>query len=168
MSGETGTVPESVPPRRELYLDDLEVGQRFMTGTYRVTAEEVERFAAAYDPQPFHLDPKAAQASPFQGLVLSGWHTAAITMRLFVQQGPPLAGGLIGLGGEISWPRPTRPNDLLRVTTEILEVKPSRSRPDRGIVTIRNETLNQSDEVVQVFIGKILVPKRTEAGASPG
>lgn len=162
-------MPESLPSRRELlYLDDVEVGRRFVTGAYAVTAEEAHRFAAAYDPQPFHLDPDAARASVFQDLVLSGWHTAAITMRLFVEQGPPFAGGMIGLGGEISWPRATRPNDVLRLTTEILAVTPSRSRPDRGVVTIRNETLNQQDEVVQVFIGKVLVPRRAGAAAPPG
>jgi acyl dehydratase len=158
------TSHESLPSRGgPLYLDDLAVGQRFVTGAYTVTPEEVQRFAVAYDPQPFHLDEDAARASPFEGIVLSGWHTAAISMRLFVEQGPPFAGGLIGLGGEISWPRPTRPNDVLRLTTEIVEVRPSRSRPDRGVVTVRNETRNQRDEVVQLFIGKILVPRRAGA-----
>ncbi len=132
-----------------------------------MTAAEAHAFAAQYDPQPFHLDLAAARASVFEGIILSGWHTAAITMRLFVEQGPPFAGGLIGLGGEISWPRPTRPNDVLRLTSEILEVRPSRSRPDRGIVTIRNETRNQEGDVVQLFVGKILVPKRPGSAAPP-
>jgi acyl dehydratase len=161
-------MPESQPAdRRPLYLDDLRVGQRFETRTYAVTPEEVHGFAAAYDPQPIHLDPEAARAGPFEAIALSGWHTAAISMRLFVQDGPPIAGGMIGLGGEISWPRPTRPNDILRLTSEILEVRPSRSRPDRGIVTIRNETLNQHAEVVQVFVAKLIVPRRPGASGLP-
>jgi acyl dehydratase len=143
-----------------LYLEDLTVGQRFETGPYVVTAEEAHRFAAAYDPQPIHLDDEAARAGPFKGIVLSGWHTAAVTMRLFVEQGPPMAGGLIGLSAEVSWPRPTRPNDSLRLLCEIVDVRPSRSRADRGIVTVRNETLNQRDEVVQVFVVKVMVPRR--------
>jgi acyl dehydratase len=147
-------------PRNPLYLEDLHVGQRFETGTYVVTAAEAHGFAAAYDPQPIHLDEEAARAGPFKGLSLSGWHTAAITMRLFVEQGPPIAGGMIGLGAELSWPRPTRPGDTLRLTSEIVEVRPTRSRPDRGIVTIRSETLNQRNEVVQVFVGTLLVPSR--------
>jgi acyl dehydratase len=125
-----------------------------------VSAAEAHGFAAAYDPQPIHLDEEAARAGPFKGLSLSGWHTAAITMRLFVEQGPPIAGGMIGLGAELSWPRPTRPGDTLRLTSEIVEVRPTRSRPDRGIVTIRSETLNQRNEVVQVFVGTLLVPSR--------
>jgi acyl dehydratase len=147
-------------PRDPLYLEDLHVGQRFETGTYVVSAAEAHGFAAAYDPQPIHLDEEAARAGPFKGLSLSGWHTAAITMRLFVEQGPPIAGGMIGLGAELSWPRPTRPGDTLRLTSEIVEVRPTRSRPDRGIVTIRSETLNQRNEVVQVFVGTLLVPSR--------
>jgi acyl dehydratase len=147
-------------PRNLLYLEDLHVGQRFETGTYLVTAEEAQRFAAAYDPQPIHLDEEAARAGPFKGLSLSGWHTAAITMRLFVEQGPPIADGMMGLGAELSWPGPTRPGDTLRLTSVVVEVRPSRSRPDRGIVTIRNETMNQRDELVQVFVGTLLVPGR--------
>ena len=152
---------DPVSSRREpLYFDDLEVGRRFVTRPYALTPEEAHRFASAYDPQPFHLDPGAAKASLFQGIVVSGWLTAAISMRLFVEEGPPIAGGLIGLGGEISWPRPTRPNDILRLASEILGITPSRSRPDRGVVTIRNETINQRDEVVQLFTAKVLVPGR--------
>jgi acyl dehydratase len=154
-------------PRQLLYLDDLEAGQRFETRTYAVAPEEVHAFAAAYDPQPIHLDAEAARAGPFEGLSLSGWHTASISMRLFVQDGPPIAGGMIGLGGEISWPRPTRPKDVLRLTSEILEVRPSRSRPDRGIVTIRNQTFNQRDEVVQVFVARLIVPRRPGASGLP-
>jgi acyl dehydratase len=152
--------------RSPLYLEDLAPGQRFVTGGYHLNPEEARRFAEAYDPQPIHLDPVAAQASPFGGLVVSGWFTAAVTMRLFVEQGPPIAGGMIGLSAEVSWPRATRPGDTVRLSCEVLEVNPSRSRPDRGTVTVRNETLNQRDEVVQLFVGKILVPRRP-APSSP-
>lgn len=154
-------MPDSVLPRRTpLYLEDLAVGQQFLTTSCAVSPEEARRFAEAYDPQPFHLDREAAERSLFEGLSISGWLTAAISMRLFVEEGPPIAGGLVGLGGELSWPRPTRPGDSLRVSVEILAVTPSRSRPDRGIVTFRNQTLNQRDEVAQLFVGKILVPRR--------
>jgi acyl dehydratase len=139
-----------------LYLDDLHVGQRFETATRTLEVDEIKAFAAAFDPQPFHLDEERAKASLFGGLAASGWHTAAITMRLLVDRGF-LADGLIGLGIEIAWPRPTRPGDTLRVVAEVLEIQPSASRPDRGTVLMRNETLNQRDEVVQRFTGKLMV-----------
>ncbi len=109
------------------YLDDLSVGQRFTSGTLTVTADEIKGYAAKYDPQPFHLDDAAAQATLFGGLAASGWHTAAMTMRLLVDGGAPLAGGIIGAGGEIAWPRPTRPGDMLHVESEVVEITPSRS-----------------------------------------
>jgi acyl dehydratase len=146
-----------------LYLDDLGVGQRFSSGTHLVDAEEIKAFAAQFDPQPFHLDDAAAQGTLFGGLAASGWHTAAITMRLLVETGLPLMGGIIGAGGEVSWPRPTRPGDLLRVVSEIEDVTPSRSRPDRGMVRVRSETRNQRDEVVQVLVSKLVVPRRATA-----
>jgi acyl dehydratase len=142
------------------YLDDLSVGQRFASGTKLVTEEEVLRFAREFDPQPFHTDPVAAKATFFQGLAASGWHTMAMTMRLMVDQGLPVAGGIIGAGGEISWPMPTRPGDTLTVDSEVVDIKPSRSRPDRGMVTVRSETKNQRGEVVQVLVAKLVVPKR--------
>ena len=143
-----------------LYLDDILVGQRFTTGTKLVNEAEIKVFAAAYDPQPFHLDDDAAQATLFGGLAASGWHTAAMTMRLLVDSGAPFAGGIIGGGGELSWPRPTRPGDILLVETEILEVTPSRSRPERGMVTVRNDTRNQNGEIVQSFTVKLVVQRR--------
>jgi acyl dehydratase len=146
--------------RERLYLDDLKIGQRFVSGTYKIEAAEIKDFAAKYDPQPFHLDETAAKDSFFGGLVASGWHTAAISMKLLVTGGPPLAGGAIGMGGELNWPRPTKPGDVLRVECEVLEIKPSRSRPERGTVFFRMETRNQNNEVVQSFIGKMIVPKR--------
>jgi len=143
-----------------LYLDDIKIGQRFTSGIHALDAEQIKAFARQFDPQPFHLDEAAAQNSIFQGLAASGWHTAALTMRLLVGGGLPLAGGCIGAGGEIAWPRPTRPGDILQVESEVVAVTPSRSRPDRGIVTVRSETKNQRGEVVQVLTAKLMVPRR--------
>jgi len=146
-----------------LYLEDLSPGQRFTTKTHTVTESEVLTFARAFDPQPFHLDHDAARATLFGGLAGSGWHTAALTMRLMVDGGPPLAGGILGVGGEISWTAPMRPGDTLQVHSEIVEVSRSRSRPDRGIATIRNETRNQRGDVVQTFVARVIVPCRPAA-----
>src|SRR5690348_9504393 len=114
-----------------LYLEDFHVGRRFTSGSYAMTVDDIKAFARQFDPQPFHLDEEAAKASLFGGLVASGWHTAAISMRLQVESGLPIAGGMIGIGGEMSWPQPTRPGDILTVVSEVEEVTPSRSRPDR-------------------------------------
>ncbi len=143
-----------------LYLEDISVGQRFESATHLMTVEDIKRFAAAYDPQPFHLDEEAAKKSLFGSLAASGWHTGAVTMRLLVEGGAPIAGGVIGAGGEITWPRPTRPGDELQVFSEVTEIVPSRSKPDRGIVTFRSETRNQRGEVVQVLTSKLVVPRR--------
>jgi acyl dehydratase len=143
-----------------LYLDDLYPGQRFQSGSHEVDEAQIKAFAGQFDPQPFHLDHEAARNSLFAGLAASGWHTAAITMRLLVEGAAPIAGGVIGAGGEIHWPRPTRPGDILRVESEVLEVTPSRSRPDRGMVTLRSETRNQQGEVVQTLTAKLVVPRR--------
>ena len=148
-----------------LYLEDLNVGQKFASRLQKVDAEAIKAYARQFDPQPFHLDEEAARKSLFGGLAASGWHTASLTMRLIVES-VPLAGGVIGSGGELSWPRPTKPGDTLRVVTEVLEITPSRSRPDRGMITMRSTTLNQNDEAVQVFTPKVVVPRR-EAGARP-
>ncbi len=150
-------------PTKALYLDDLRVGQRFTTGSYRMDEGRLKAFAAEFDPQPFHLDDAAAQNSIFRGLAASGWHTAAASMRLIVDGGLRLAAGTIGLGGEIAWPRPTRPGDTLHVESEILEIVPSRSKPNQGIVKVRNTTLNQNGEEVQVFTAKLIVFKRPTA-----
>ena len=145
---------------QRLYLDDLAVGQRFKTGTVVVGVEAIKEFAARFDPQPFHLDEATAKDSIFGELVASGWHTAALVMRLLVEGDMKVAGGLIGLGGEITWPRPTKPGDVLHVESEVLEVKPSRSRPDSGIVKVRNTALNQDGEAVEIFTVNMLVPRR--------
>jgi len=143
-----------------LYLDDVSVGQRFISGTYQMDLKRMKEFAEEFDPQRFHLDDEAAQQSIFRGLAASGWHTAAATMRLSVLGDLRFAGGLIGLGGEIEWPRPTRAGDTLRVETEILEIVPSRSKPNQGIVRVRSTTVNQHGEPVQIFTAKLLVPRR--------
>ena len=144
-----------------LYLEDVEVGQRFVTGSHIITAEEIIAFAEQYDPQPFHLDANAAKETFFGGLAASGWQTAALTMRMMVEDGPQMVGGLIGASGEISWPRPTRPGDTLHVEAVIEEIKPSRSKPNRGMMKLRIETLNQNDEIVQVFVVNMLAFRRS-------
>jgi acyl dehydratase len=144
------------------YLDDLRVGQRFTSGSLTVEEAEIKSFAARYDPQPFHLDEQAARDSLFGGLAASGWHTAALSMRLLVGGGAPIAGGVIGASGELAWPRPTRPGDVLTVVTEVLEVTPSKSRPDRGFATLRSETRNQNGEAVQIFTMRLVVPRRPQ------
>jgi acyl dehydratase len=144
-----------------LYLDDLSVGQRFTTGEYALDAEGIVEFARQWDPQPFHTDPEAAEGTFFGGLAASGWHTAAITMRLLVQ-GLPIAGGLIGASGEISWPAPTRPGAVLHAECEVIEVRPSRSRPDRGIAVVRIETVDETGAAAQVFTVSMVVPRRPE------
>jgi acyl dehydratase len=143
-----------------LYFDDLHVAQRFTSGTHLLDEQQITEFARQFDPQPFHLDSAAAKETLFAGLAASGWHTAAITMRLNVDGGLPIAGGIVGMRGEITWPRPTRPGDVLHVESEVLAIEPSHSRPDRGTVTVRSETRNQGGEVVQVATMKILVPRR--------
>ena len=143
-----------------LYFEDLTVGRRVTTGSIRLDAEAIKDFAAQFDPQPFHLDEAAAEKTFFGGLVASGWHTAALTMRLLVTSGLPIAGGVIGAGGEVQWPRPTRPGDELTVVCEVVAAKPSGSRPDRGMVTVRSETLNQAGEIVQIMTARLVVPRR--------
>jgi acyl dehydratase len=149
-----------------LYLEDLDVGQRFTSASHRLDAAEIKAFAREFDPQPFHLSEEGGEASLFGALAASGWHTAAITMRLLVQGGLPIAGGVIGAGGELSWPIPTRPGDTLTVFSEILEITPSRSRPERGGVRVRCETRNQHGKVVQLFTPRIIVPRRHAASSN--
>jgi acyl dehydratase len=150
-----------------LHLEDFHVGRRFASGSYSLDARQIIEFAEQFDPQPFHLDETTARDSFFGGLAASGWHTAAVTMRLLVEGGAPIAGGLIGAGVDLAWPQPTRPDDVLRVESEVLEVTPSRSRPDRGFVTLRSVTLNQLDETVQTMTARMLVFRRGAAPAPP-
>jgi acyl dehydratase len=148
--------------QQPLYLDDMQVGQKFTSATYLMTEERIKQFAAEFDPQPFHLDEAAAQTSVFKGLAASGWHTAAVAMRLLVTGGLPFAAGAIGMGGEIEWPRPTRPGDTLEVESEIVEIIQSRSKPNQAIVKVRSTTTNQKAEPVQIFTAKILAFKRPQ------
>ena len=145
---------------KPLFLEDLSPGQRFSSASHEVREEEMLAFARQFDPQPFHLDAGAAKATLFGGLAASGWYTAAITMRLNVEGGLPIAGGIIGAGGEISWPKPLRAGDVIHVESEVIEIAPSRSRPDRGIVTFESRTLNQDGEPVQVLKPKLVVFRR--------
>ena len=143
------------------YLEDIQAGERFRSADYAVTEAEIIEYAKQYDPQPFHTNPVEARNSVFGGLVASGWFTAAITMRLIAQSEVRIAGGLIGMGvEELRWPRPVRPGDTLHVEVEVLEVRPSRSHLDRGIVRVRNLTLNQRNEAVQTMVTALFVPRR--------
>src|SRR5580692_10692844 len=143
-----------------LYLDDLNVGQRFTSATHAIDEAQIKAFAVQFDPQPFHTDEKAAERTLFNGLAASGWHTAAITMRLNVESGPPLAGGVVGAGAELSWPAPTRPGDVLHVESEVVEITPSRSRLDRGTIVLLSRAMNQRGEVVQILKARLVVPRR--------
>jgi len=147
-------------PSAVLYLEDLQVGDKFTSAGHAMDEAQIKAFAAQFDPQPFHLDDEAARATLFGGLAASGWHTAAVTMRLLVTGGLPVAGGIVGAGVELSWPRPTRAADVLQVESEITGIVPSRSRPDRGMVTVRCETRNQRGEVLQISVNKVVVPRR--------
>jgi acyl dehydratase len=145
---------------KELYFDDLKIGDRFRSESLNVTEKEVIEFAYKFDPQMFHLNHKAAERTLFKGLIASGWHTAAVTMRLFVQT-LSFAEGAIGLGvDELRWPNAVRPGDVLTVETEILDLRPSRSKPGYGIIRLRNVTTNQHGEIVQTMLASVLVPRR--------
>ncbi len=145
----------------ELYFEDFAVGQKFGSGRKRIDAARIKSFAAEFDPQPFHLDEAAAQNSILRGLAASGWHTAAATMRLLVESEFKPAGGIIGLGfDEVRWPRPVRPGDEIHLEAEILEVRPSQSRPAVGLIKVRTTTLNQNGEAVQILVGNLVVPRR--------
>ena len=144
----------------ERYFDDLKAGDHFKSESFEVTEKHLVEFAHKFDPQMFHLDRKSAERSIFKGLVASGWHTAAITMRLFVQS-LNFAAGAIGLGvDELRWPLAVRPGDLLSVETEIVETRPSQSKPKYGIVRLCNVTTNQRGEVVQTMFASAMVPRR--------
>lgn len=147
----------------EVFLEDLQVGQRFGSDTIEVTTENIFGFARDFDPQPFHLDEEAARRSIFKELTASGWHTAAMSMRLFVTGEFKPVGGSIGLAvDELRWPQPVRPGDILKLETEILDVRKSRSKPDRGIIRIRNVTTNQRGEIVQTFMAFVMVRRRPQ------
>ncbi|HEY0296153.1 MAG TPA: MaoC family dehydratase [Bordetella sp.] len=147
-------------PAPGIYLEDLAVGAVFRSGTHTMSVAEITQFARQYDPQVFHLDDARARETLFGGLAASGWHTAAVTMRLLVDGGMPIATGLIGAGTELSWPRPVRPGDTLRVETTVLAITPSKSKPDRAIVLCQSNTLNQRGEIVQQSTAKLVVFRR--------
>lgn len=143
------------------YLEDFSAGQKFGSGRLKVDEARIKSFAAEFDPQPFHLDEGAARGSIFRGLAASGWHTAAMTMRLLVDSELKPAGGIVGAGfDEFKWPRPVRPGDELRLEIEVLEARPSKSRPDQGMIKVRTTTLNQNSEPVQISVGNLVVPRR--------
>jgi acyl dehydratase len=147
----------------ERYLEAFAVGQTFGSGRTRIDGDRALAFAAEFDPQPFHLDEAAARRSIFGGLTASGWHTAAVTMRLLVESELKPAGGLVGAGlDECRWPRPVRPGDMLRLECEVTDVRPSKSRPEQGLIKLRTTTLNQNDEPVMVYVVNMVVPRRKE------
>ena len=145
-----------------VYLDDLAIGMKFRSGEHAMDEEQIISFARQFDPQVFHLDAEAAKDTFFQGLAASGWHTAAITMKLLVGR-LEFSQGIIGAGGQMDWPRPTRPNDVLHVVSTILDIQPSRSRADRGIVTVESLTMNQDGELCQRLTAKLIAFRRPEA-----
>jgi acyl dehydratase len=143
------------------YLEDFAAGQKFGSGRLKVEEARIKSFAAEFDPQPFHLDDGAARGSIFRGLAASGWHTAAMTMRLLVDSELKPAGGIVGAGfDEFKWPRPVRPGDELHLEIEVLEARPSKSRPDQGMIKVKTTTLNQDGEPVQISVGNLVVPRR--------
>jgi acyl dehydratase len=146
----------------ERYFEDFAVGRTFGSAKpLRVDKDDIFAFAGKYDPQPFHLDEEAARQSIFQGLSASGWHTAAMTMRLITESDFKAAGGTIGLGFDnMRWPIPVRPGDELRIESEILELRPSKSRPDRGLMKVRTRTFNQNGDIVQELTANVMVPRR--------
>ena len=147
-----------------LYLDDLKPGDRFPGGSVTVTEQDIFAFAGQFDPQPFHLDPEAAKDTLFGGLAASGWHTAALTMRMIVDGPHKLAGGTIGMGVDgLQWPRAVRPGDTLRAESEVLEVRPSLTRPNQGVVRMRVVTVNQNGEEVLRWVANLLVQRRAGA-----
>lgn len=148
----------------ELYLEDFSAGQRFESGRHLIDEDQIHRFAHEFDPQPFHLDDAIARGTLFGGLAASGWHTAAITMRLLVDSEFTPAGGIIGAGfEELIWPRPVRPGDMLHLSIEVLGVRPSGSKPDRGMLRLRIVTLNQNDDPVQISVGTLVVQRNVSA-----
>ncbi|HWG85230.1 MAG TPA: MaoC family dehydratase [Deinococcales bacterium] len=152
---------------RELYLEDLEAGQTYRSGSLTLTPESIKAFARDFDPQPFHTDEAAAAGSFFGGLAASGWHTAALTMRLLVTGEFRIAGGLIGAGVEdLRWPRPVRPGESLSIESEVLAVRSLRSRPTHGLVKLRTVTRNAAGETVQEFTASLVVPRREAPAGS--
>src|SRR5213594_3029754 len=161
----SGSSTEEAAAMTGRYLEDFALGQTFGSGRLRVEKERIKTFAAEFDPQRFHLAEEAARGSIFRGLAASGWHTAAVTMRLLVESELKPAGGIVGAGfEEFRWPRPVRPGDELHLEIEVLEARPSRSRPDQGLIKLRTTTMNQQGDAVQVSVGTLVVPTRSSSG----
>src|SRR6266436_6047767 len=161
MSASNQTSGAGSPVAGGRYLEDFAVGQNYGSGRLRVDEERIKSFAAEFDPQPFHLNAEAARKSILGGLAASGWHTAALAMRLLVESDLKPAGGIVGAGfDEFRWPRPVRPGDELHLESEVLEVRPSKTRPEQGLVKVRTTTLNQNGETVQISVGNLMVPRR--------
>ncbi len=146
------------------YFEDLNIGQKFRSASLVIEGDAIREFAARFDPQPFHLDDDAARDTLFGGLAASGWHTAALTMRLLVDSEFRPAGGLIGAGlEELRWPRPTRPGDRLELEVEVLDLRAMRSRPGQGLVKLRVTTFNQDREIVQQYVGNLVLRQKEPA-----
>ena len=151
------------------YLEDFALGQTYGSGRIRINGDRIKSFAAEFDPQPFHLDEETARDSIFRGLAASGWHTAALTMRLLVESELKPVGGIVGTGfDEFRWPNPVRPGDELGLESEILEVRPSKSRPEQGLIKVRTTTFNQDGKAVQVLVANLVVPRRATHHAAEG
>jgi acyl dehydratase len=151
--------PERYPPDR--YLEDFTVGETFESASWTIDSRQIKAFAAEFDPQPQHLDEEAAATGFFGGLVASGWHTAALTIKLVVSGELQVAGGLVGSGlDDFQWFRPVRPGDTLRVEYEVLEVRQSISRKDQGLVRLKVATLNQHGSPVLTLVVNLIVPRR--------
>lgn len=157
------TTQRHVPRIDHRYLEDLAVGDTFSSPEYEITADQIIAYAQEFDPQPFYTDPVAAKDTFFAGLAASGWHTASVTMKLIVASAP-FAHGIIGAGGELSWPAPTRPGEILNVDSEILKITPSGSKP-QGLVQIESVTLNHDGETRQRLTANLVVPRRRDDAA---
>ncbi|TSD95582.1 MaoC family dehydratase [Skermania sp. ID1734] len=150
-----------------LWLDDVNIGDRFRTDTYDLTADAIIDFASEWDPQPFHLGEDTAQGTFFKGLAASGWQTAAITMRLLVTTGLPLATGIIGASMDLAWPTPTLPGDQLHVELEVTDVRRSKSDSTRGFITATYDTLNQHGDIRQHAAGRLLAFAKPCSNGAP-
>ncbi|MGA2392671.1 MAG: MaoC family dehydratase [Candidatus Lustribacter sp.] len=143
------------------YLEDLKPGQAYESRRHTITQDEIVKFAREFDPQPFHTDPEAAKTSFFGKLIASGWHTAALTMKMLTEADIDIAGGIIGAGmEELRWPVPLVPGDTIHVRVEILDSRASKSRPAIGIVRARIQALREDGMAVQEMIASLIVPAK--------
>jgi acyl dehydratase len=149
------------------YLEDFREGEIWHSGSVVVSADDVVAFAKAYDPQPMHTDPEAAASGPFGGIIASGWQIAALSMKLFVEAGGHGGAPIVGIGiDELRWKRAVHPGDTLRTVREIVEVRRSTSKPDRGVIRTRVTVLNQRDEIVMTYYS--LGQMRARSAAAEG